>query len=486
MQPPSVPSIALNAPPPPARIDGLPLRTIPGSYGLPVVGPLSDRLNYFWFQGPETFFRMRVDKYKSTVFRTNVPPCFPFFAGVNPSVIALLDSQSFSHLFDMEIVDKKNILVGDFMPSLKFTGGVRVCAYLDPTEEDHAKVKSLAISILKKSSSVWVSSLMSSLDTMWTSIDESMSKDGKASILFPLQKCLFTFLSKSIVGADPASYSPKLAESGSIMLDKWLALQLLPTIQINAFQPLVEIFLHSFSYPFWLVKGDYEQLTDFIAQEGKEVIQWAETEFGLSRETTIHNLLFILGFNAYGGFSVFLPMLINILGTDSSGLQDRLREEVREKCGSNTPSFKAVQDMPLVKSFVYETLRLNPPVPLQYGRAKKDFLLKSHDAVFEVKRGELLCGYQKLAMMDPKVFYDPETFNPDRFVGEKGQELLNYLYWSNGPQTGEPSPSNKQCPGMKSVILTACLLVAHLFQRYDYIKIDSSGSIVAAEKAKWV
>ncbi|KAJ8424908.1 hypothetical protein Cgig2_007633 [Carnegiea gigantea] len=139
MQPPSVPSIALNTPPPPARINALPLRTIPGSYGLPVVGPLSDRLNYFWFQGPETFFRTRADKYKSTVFRTNVPPCFPFFAGVNPNVIALLDCQSFSHLFDMEVVDKKNILVGDFMPSVKFTGGVRVCAYLDPTEEDHAK-----------------------------------------------------------------------------------------------------------------------------------------------------------------------------------------------------------------------------------------------------------------------------------------------------------------------------------------------------------
>ena len=321
---------------------------------------------------------------------------------------------------------------------------------------------------------------------MWTSIDESISKDGKASILGPLQKCLFTFLSKSIVGADPASYSPKLADSGSVMLDKWLALQLLPTIHVPAFQPLVEIFLHSFSYPFWLVKGDYEKLTDFVAQEGKEVIQWAETEFGLSPETTIHNLLFILGFNAYGGFSVFLPTLINILGTDSTGLQDRLREEVREKCGSTTPSFKTAQGMPLVKSFVYETLRLNPPVPLQFGRAKKDFLLTSHDAAFEVKRGELLCGYQKLTMRDPKVFYDPETLDPERFVGEKRQELLKYLYWSNGPQTGEPSPLNKQCPGQETVVLTTCLLVAHLFQRYDYFKIDSSGSIVAAEKAKQV
>lgn len=446
------------------------------------MGPISDRLNYFWFQGPETFFRKRIEKHKSTVFRTNVPPCFPFFMGVNPNVIAVLDCQSFSHLFDMEIIEKKNILIGDFMPSVNLTGGVRVCAYLDPTEEDHTKVKSFAMGILKRSSSVWNSSLLSSLDTMWTSLDQSLSKEGKVNLLSPLQSCLFTFLCKSIIGADPASYSPQLAESGYMMIDKWLAIQVLPTTHIPILQPLVEIFLHSFPFPFWLVKGDYEELTKFIAQEGKEVIQWAQTEFGLSQEATIPNLLFILGFNAMGGFSIFLPALLNALGTDTSGVQDRLREEVREKCGSTAPSFKTIQEMPRVQSFVYETLRLNPPVPLQFGRARKDFMLKSHDSVFEVKKGELLCGYQLLPMRDPKVFDDPEKFDPDRFVGEKGQELLNYLYWSNGPQTGQPDPSNKQCPGKDVVVLTACLLLAHLFQRYDTIKIES-GSLIEAKKA---
>uniref|UniRef100_A0A2P2JP71 Uncharacterized protein MANES_12G072100 n=1 Tax=Rhizophora mucronata TaxID=61149 RepID=A0A2P2JP71_RHIMU len=40
----------------------------------------------------------------------------------------------------MEVVEKNNVLVGDFMPSVKFTGNVRTCAYLDPTEPQHAKV----------------------------------------------------------------------------------------------------------------------------------------------------------------------------------------------------------------------------------------------------------------------------------------------------------------------------------------------------------
>ncbi|GAB2233799.1 hypothetical protein Droror1_Dr00003028 [Drosera rotundifolia] len=77
------------------------------------------------------------------VFRTNVPPCFPFFSNVNPNVIPLLDCKSFSHLFDKEIIDKKDILARDFMPSVSYTGNQRVCIYLDTSEENNGKVLAL-------------------------------------------------------------------------------------------------------------------------------------------------------------------------------------------------------------------------------------------------------------------------------------------------------------------------------------------------------
>ncbi|KAB2613588.1 allene oxide synthase [Pyrus ussuriensis x Pyrus communis] len=473
---PSPPTLSQPQPQPPAS---LPLRTIPGTYGWPLLGPISDRLDYFWFQGPETFFKKRTEKYKSTVFRTNVPPSFPLFVNVNPNVIAVLDCKSFSYMFDMELVEKKNVLVGDFMPSVKFTGDLRTCAYLDTSEPQHSQIKNFAMDILKRSSKTWVPELTANLSTFWDTIEADVSKDGSASYLIPLQKFIFKFLTKCLVGADPAS-SPKIAKSGYAMLDRWLALQLLPTVKIGVLQPLEEILLHSFAYPSFLVSGDYNQLYQFIEEHGKEVVKRGETDFGLTKEVTIHNLLFVLGFNAFGGFSVFLPSLIGTIASDTTGLQAKIVKEVRENAGS-TLSFDSVKNLQLLQSVVYEALRLNPPVPLQFARARKDFQLSSHDSAFDIKKGELLCGFQQQVMRDEKVFDEPDTFKPDRFM--KNKELLNYLYWSNGPQTGSPSESNKQCAAKDYVTLTATLLVAYAFQRYDSIT-GTGTSITALEKAK--
>lgn len=336
---------------------------------------------------------------------------------------------------------------------------------------------------LKRGSKVWVQELRSNLNNFWKTVESEISKNGTASYIFHLQSCIFSFLFASLAGVD-VSISPDIAENGWKTLDRWLALQVIPTAKIGILQPLEEIFLHSWAYPAFLVAGDYKKLYNFIDENAGDCIRCGQEDFGLTRDEAIHNLLFVLGFNAYGGFSVFLPSLIGRINGDNSGLQERIRSEVREVCGSGSDlNFKTVNEMELVKSLVYETLRFSPPVPLQFARARKDFQISSHDAVFEVKKGELLCGYQPMVMRDGNVFDEPEEFKPDRYVGQTGSELLNYLYWSNGPQTGTPSASNKQCAAKDMVTLTACLIVADLFLRYDSVTGDA-GSIKSVVKAK--
>lgn len=121
--------------------------------------------------------------------------------------------------------------------------------------------------ILKRSSGIWASELVSNLDTMWDNIETTLSNSKSAGYVFPLQVFLFNFLCKALAGADPSA-DAKIADSGYAMLDRWLALQLLPTLSIGVLQPLEEIFLHSFAYPFFLVSGDYNNLYNFIKQHG--------------------------------------------------------------------------------------------------------------------------------------------------------------------------------------------------------------------------
>lgn len=141
---------------------------------------------------------------------------------------------------------------------------------------------------------------------------------------------------------------------------------------------------------------------------------------------------------------------------------------------------RAIEQMPLVKSVVYEALRIDPPVAFQYGRAKRDLVVESHDAAFEVKKGEMLFGFQPYATRDPRIFDRAEEFVADRFVGEEGMGLLKHVLWSNGPETGNPTVDNKQCAGKDFVVMVSRLLVVELFRRYDSFEIEVGSSALGS------
>ncbi|GMP44074.1 hypothetical protein CsSME_00013174 [Camellia sinensis var. sinensis] len=141
----------------------------------------------------------------------------------------------------------------------------------------------------------------------------------------------------------------------------------------------------------------------------------------------------------------------------------------------------AIEQMPLMKSVGYESLRIEPPISLQYGKAKRDLVIESHDAAFDFKEEELLFGFQLFATKDPKIFERSEEFVVDKFVGEEGERLLRHVLWSNGPDTESPTVGNKQCAWKDFVVLVSRLLVVELFRRYDSFEIEVSQSPLGAK-----
>ncbi|EYU42715.1 hypothetical protein MIMGU_mgv1a020869mg [Erythranthe guttata] len=140
----------------------------------------------------------------------------------------------------------------------------------------------------------------------------------------------------------------------------------------------------------------------------------------------------------------------------------------------------AMEKMPLMKSVVYESLRIEPPVSSQYGKAKRDFVIESHDGAFQIKEGDMLYGYQPFATKDSRIFDRADEFVPDRFVGEEGEEMMKHVLWSNGPESGAPSVNNKQCAGKDFVVLALRLLLVELFRRYDSFDIEVAASPLGA------
>ncbi|CAL9090237.1 unnamed protein product [Musa textilis] len=274
----------------------------------------------------------------------------------------------------------------------------------------------------------------------------------------------------------------ELGLDGPGLITKWVLFQLGPLLTLGLPSYLEDLFLHSFRLPAALIRGDYDRLVAFFRESAGPVLDEAE-RMGISRDEAVHNILFATCFNTFGGMKILFPGLVKWVGRAGAQLHGRLAQEVRAAVldvGGGEVTMRAIEAMPLTASAAYEALRIEPPVPMQYGRAKRDMVVTSHDAAFEVRAGEMLFGYQPFATKDARVFDRPQEFVADRFVGAEGASLLRYVVWSNGPETESPSTENKQCAGKDFVVLMARLLLVELFLRYDSFEVEVGASALGS------
>ncbi|KAK8696242.1 hypothetical protein V6N13_001378 [Hibiscus sabdariffa] len=302
----------------------LPLKHIPGDYGLPFIGAIKDRLGFFYNPGQDEFFKSKIQKYESTVIRTNMPPG-PFIAS-NPKakVIALLDGKSFPVLFDVSKVEKRDVLTGTYTPSTDLTGGYRVLSYLDPSEPKHAKLKQLVFFLLKWSRDKVFPVFEACYTGLFETLDKQVAENGKSSFDPPSEQAAFNFLTLAFFGSNPAD--TKLGVDGPSLINKWLLFQLHPVLSLGLPKYLDDLLLHTFRLPAFLVKKDYKTLYDFFYDSSGFAQDEAE-KMGLSREEACHNLLFATCFNAFGGIKVFFPIMVKWVGRAGGKLHTELAHE---------------------------------------------------------------------------------------------------------------------------------------------------------------
>lgn len=404
-------------------------------------------------------------------------PPGPFITS-DSRVVVLLDGKSFPVLFDNSKVEKKDLFTGTYMPSTELTGGYRVLSYIDPSEPNHEKLKQLIFFLLKHRRDKIMPEFHSTFSELFETLEKDLAAAGKAEYNASGEQAAFNFLARSLFGANPVD--TKLGRDAPKLIAKWVLFQLGPVLSLGLPKVVEELLLRTFRLPPALIKADYRRLYDFFYQSSEAVFEEAD-RLGISREEACHNLLFTTCFNSFGGMKIFFPNMIKWIGRAGVNLHTQLAREIRTavKANGGKITMRAMEQMPLMKSVVYEAFRIEPPVPVQYGRAKKDLVVESHDAAFEIKEGEVICGYQPFATRDPKIFDRADEFVPDRFTGD-GEELLKHVLWSNGPETQSPTVQNKQCAGKDFIVFISRLLVVELFLRYDSFDIEAANTPLGA------
>ncbi|XP_076756466.1 cytochrome P450 4C1-like [Xylocopa sonorina] len=147
-------------------------------------------------------------------------------------------------------------------------------------------------------------------------------------------------------------------------------------------------------------------------------------------------------------------------------IQDRARAEVKEVMEQNNGklNMSAIQELSYLERCIKESLRLYPSVPGIGRLTEKSVKLNN----YEVPAGVTINVHIFDTHRDPRLWPNPEVFDPDRFLPEnsRGRHPYSYIPFSAGP---------RNCIGRKFAMLElkvtlAILLFNFSFQPVDYLK----------------
>jgi hypothetical protein len=216
-------------------------------------------------------------------------------------------------------VDKYKAFAGTYMPSTAYTGGLEVCAYLDPSDKKHEELKGWCFELLKGSAAKWAPEFHRQIETAFLQWECKLERGGTAPVSPVLAEAMFRFVINALTSAD--FDDPRVLDSEKPVcadLQKWVGFQLLPIASTGS--PIfLEELLHVAPIPAALTKGGYDKFVAFLQTYAHDTLSSAQSH-NLTIPEAVHNLIFFLILNAHGGFLRFLPIILQQVGKDRKHL----------------------------------------------------------------------------------------------------------------------------------------------------------------------
>lgn len=157
--------------------------------------------------------------------------------------------------------------------------------------------------------------------------------------------------------------------------------------------------------------------------------------------------------------AVALTWAFLLLG-DHPDAERRIAAEAAGVLDGRAPTLGTVQELAFTARVVDETLRLYPPAWVLGRQAVAD----DEIAGYRVPAGSMIQISPYVLHRDPRLWPDPERFDPDRFAAPpESRHRYSYLPFGGGQRI---------CIGNRFALIEAALVLAMLVSRYQIARVD--------------
>ncbi|HKW18018.1 MAG TPA: cytochrome P450 [Terriglobales bacterium] len=136
-------------------------------------------------------------------------------------------------------------------------------------------------------------------------------------------------------------------------------------------------------------------------------------------------------------------------------IEQKLQEELDRVLSGRAPEFADMARLPFTERVIKESMRLYPPAWSLARTVISDFELRG----YTIPAGANVVMSQWIMHRHPGYFPEPEKFDPDRWLADRGNKLPRFAYYPFG---GGP----RQCIGAAFAMMEATLLLATIAQHF--------------------
>jgi cytochrome P450 len=138
-------------------------------------------------------------------------------------------------------------------------------------------------------------------------------------------------------------------------------------------------------------------------------------------------------------------------------VEQKFHAELDKMLGGRVPNVSDLPRLKYAEMIAKETMRLYPPA-YAVGR---EAIEETELGGFRVPKGTQLFAFQWVTHRDARFFDEPEAFKPERWSGDKSEQLPKFAYFPFG---GGP----RQCIGNYFAMMEIVLLLATIGQRFRF------------------